>query len=62
MQRISVSRPESVEHYMRRGRQLRSAAASALFASIGRVTFRTLERAFIRRYRMVGTPGCGCEA
>ena len=55
-------RPESLDHYMRRGRKLRSAAAFDLFAAIGRSAARALERAFVRPYRMTRTPGCGCEA
>ena len=55
-------RPESLDHYIRRGRHLRSAAAFDLFAALGRFMTRAVERAFIRRYRMTRTPGCGCEA
>ena len=45
-----------------RGRTLRSASAIALFAGIGRTAYGIVERAFVRPYRMVRTPGCGCEA
>ena len=55
-------RAVSVDQYMRRSRHLRSAAAIALFAAIGRAAIHTVERAFIRPYRMTRTPGCGCEA
>ena len=55
-------RPECLETFMRRGRELRSAAAIAVFASIGRSVFAIIERAFVRPYRMTRTPGCGCEA
>ena len=55
-------RPESLDHHMRRGRRLRSVAAIALFAAIGRSMAHALERAFVRPYRMTRTPGCGCEA
>ncbi len=57
-----VTRPAGLDQYMRQGRQLRSAAAIALFAAIGRAAVQTVERAFVRPYRMTGTPGCGCEA
>ena len=56
------TRPLSLDQHMRRGRELRSATAIALFAAAGRALLRTIERAFVRPYRMTGTPGCGCEA
>ena len=62
MQTIPSIPPGAVEQYVRRGRQLRSATAIALFASFGRAVLHIVERAFVRPYRMTGTPGCGCEA
>jgi len=55
-------RPMSLDQYMRRGRQLRSAAAIAIITAFGRAVLRAVERAFVRQHRMIGTPGCGCEA
>jgi len=54
--------PVDLDRYMRRGRQLRSAAAVSAFAGLGRALVGALERAFIRSYRMARTPGCCDEA
>ena len=62
MQSIPNIQPSTVEQAMRRGRQLRSAAAIAMLAAIGSGLLHIVERAFVRPYRMAGTPGCGCEA
>lgn len=54
--------PVDLDQYMRRGRQLRSAAAVSAFAGLGRAFVAVLERAFIRTHRMARTPGCCGEA
>ena len=62
MQMTTQFRPETLDHYLRRGRQLRSEAAIAIVASAAHHVIQIVERAFVRPYRMSRTPGCGCEA
>lgn len=62
MQMNTQFRPETLDHYIQRGRQIRSDAALAAVASAVRLVIQIVDRAFVRRYRMTRVPGCGCEA
>ena len=62
MHSASETQMSDMDGLLQRGRALRSAEAIALFAGIGRAAREIVERAFVRPYRMVRTPGCGCEA